>query len=89
MQYCINALLKNNNEIMQYYIINNDIALIMHYHALLQMPDQHASVLNCMSVIIIPILYYILPNCKCTSFHLNSFPSYSISTAFVEFNRNC
>ena len=22
MQYCINALLKNNNEIMQYYIIN-------------------------------------------------------------------
>ena len=27
MQYCINALLKNNNEIMQYYIINNDIAL--------------------------------------------------------------
>ena len=39
MQYCINALLKNNNEIMQYYIINNDIALIMHYRALLQMPD--------------------------------------------------
>ena len=38
MQYCINALLKNNNEIMQYYIINNDIALIMHYCALLQMP---------------------------------------------------
>ena len=39
MQYCINALLKNNNEIMQYYIINNDIAVIMHYCALLQMPD--------------------------------------------------
>ena len=39
MQYCINALLKNNNEIMQYYIINNNIALIMHYCALLQMPD--------------------------------------------------
>ena len=39
MQYCINALLKNNNEIMQYYIINNDIALIMHYRALLQIPD--------------------------------------------------
>ena len=39
MQYCINALLKNNNEIMQYYIISNDIALIMHCHALLQMPD--------------------------------------------------
>ena len=41
MQYCINALLKNNNEIMQYYIINNDIALIMHYCALLQMPGQN------------------------------------------------
>ena len=40
MQYCINALLKNNNEIMQYYIINNDIALIMHYRALLQMPGK-------------------------------------------------
>ena len=38
MQYCINGLLRNNNEIMQYYIINNDIALIMHYCALLQMP---------------------------------------------------
>ena len=38
MHYCINALLKNNNEIMQYYIINNDIALIMHYCALLQLP---------------------------------------------------
>ena len=38
MQYYINALLKNNNEIMQYYIINNDIALIMHYRALQQMP---------------------------------------------------
>ena len=43
MQYCINALLKNNNEIMQYYIINNDIALIMHYRALLQMPDTDLS----------------------------------------------
>ena len=39
MQYCINALLRNNNEIMQYCIINNDIALIMHYRALLQMPE--------------------------------------------------
>ena len=39
MQYSISALLKNNNEIMQYYIISNDIALIMHCHALLQMPD--------------------------------------------------
>ena len=38
MHYCINSLLKNNNEIMQYCIIINDIALIMHYRALLQMP---------------------------------------------------
>ena len=41
MQYCINALLKNNNEIMQYYIINTDIALVMHYRALLQMPGTY------------------------------------------------
>ena len=38
MHYCINSLLKNNNGIMQYCIISNDIALIMHYRALLQMP---------------------------------------------------
>ena len=38
MQYCINVLLRNNNEIMKYCINNNDIALIMHYRALLQMP---------------------------------------------------
>ena len=42
MQYFINALLKNNNELMQYCIINNDIALIMHYRALLQMPGYKA-----------------------------------------------
>ena len=30
---------KNGNEIMQYYIIDNDIELIVHYRALLQMPD--------------------------------------------------
>ena len=46
MQYCINALLKNNNEIMQYYIINNDIALIMHYRALLQMPETNHHIFN-------------------------------------------
>ena len=46
MQYCINALLKNNNEIMQYYIINNNIALIMHYCALLQMPVSEDSKLG-------------------------------------------
>ena len=27
---------KSNNEIMQYCIVSNDIALIMHYHALLK-----------------------------------------------------
>ena len=55
MHYCINSLLKNNNEIMQYCIIINDIALIMHYRALLQMPGQdiagiisrHRPVLKC------------------------------------------
>ena len=41
MHYCINSLLKNNNEIMQYCIIINDIALIMHYRALLQMPGTY------------------------------------------------
>ena len=41
MQYCINALSRNNNEIMQNYIIKNDIALIMHYQALLQRPGQY------------------------------------------------
>ena len=51
MQYCINALLKNNNEIMQYYIINNDIALIMHYRALLQMPDLDFLQILCRSYI--------------------------------------
>ena len=43
MKYCINALLKNNNEIMQYYMIDNDIALIMHYRALLQVPERNQS----------------------------------------------
>ena len=32
---------KSNNEIMQYCIVSNDIALIMHYRALLQMPDSN------------------------------------------------
>ena len=37
MHYCINSLLEINNEIMQYcIIIINDIALIMHYCALLK-----------------------------------------------------
>ena len=31
---------------MQYYIINNDIALIMHYRALLQMPDNNLLYIN-------------------------------------------
>ena len=42
MHYCINSLLKNNNEIMQYCIISNDIALTMHYRALLQMTDLYS-----------------------------------------------
>ena len=42
MHYCINALLKNNNEIMQYCIIINDIALIMHYRALLDMSESNS-----------------------------------------------
>ena len=46
MQYCINALLKNNNEIMQYCIINNDIALIMHYRALLQITIYYYPILS-------------------------------------------
>ena len=36
MHYCIFSLIKNNNEILQYWIIINDIALLMHYRALLQ-----------------------------------------------------
>ena len=36
MHYCINSLLEINNEIMQYCNIINDIALIMHYRALLK-----------------------------------------------------
>ena len=43
MHYCINSLLKNNNEIMQYCIIINDIALIMHYRALLKGSERNAS----------------------------------------------
>ena len=39
MLSCNISLLKNNNEILKYYEKNNNIALLMHYHALLQMPD--------------------------------------------------
>ena len=39
MQYCNISLVKKKNEILQYCKKNNDIALVMHYHALLQMPD--------------------------------------------------
>ena len=34
---------------MQYCIISNDIALIMHYRALLQMPGQHQCVYETMA----------------------------------------
>ena len=30
MQYCNKSLIKNNNEILQYFNKNNDIALVMH-----------------------------------------------------------
>ena len=39
MHYCIISLIEKNNEIMQYCIIINDIALIMHYRALLKGSD--------------------------------------------------
>ena len=56
MQYCINALLRNNNEIMQYCIINNDIALIMHYRALLQMPGIHEDCIHRQNILILVTL---------------------------------
>ena len=34
---------KSNNEIMQYCIVSNDIALIMHYRALFTMSGLHSS----------------------------------------------
>ena len=37
MQYCNKSLIKNDNEILQYFNKNNDIALVMHQHALLDM----------------------------------------------------
>ena len=37
MQYCNKSLIKNNNEILQYFNKNNDIALVMHQGALLDM----------------------------------------------------
>ena len=41
MQYCNKSLIKNNNEILQYFNKNNDIALVMHQRALLDMSDQN------------------------------------------------
>ena len=41
---------KSNNEIMQYCIVSNDIALIMHYHALLKRSDQNRQVLLVFSI---------------------------------------
>ena len=37
---------KINNEIMQYSIFGNDIALIMHYRALFTMSDVYISLLH-------------------------------------------
>ena len=39
MQYCNKSLIKNNNEILQYFNKNNDIALVVHQRALLDMSD--------------------------------------------------
>ena len=44
MQYSNNSLLKNNNKILQYCIVINDIALIMHYRALLKGSDTNSSI---------------------------------------------
>ena len=33
---------KSSNEIMQYCFVSNDIALIMHYHALLKRSDPNS-----------------------------------------------
>ena len=41
MQYCNKSLIKNNNEILQYFNKNNDIALVMHQRALLDMSDHN------------------------------------------------
>ena len=41
MQYCNKSLIKNNNEILQYFNKNNDIALVMHQRALLDMSDAY------------------------------------------------
>ena len=46
MQYCNKLLIKNNNEILQYFNKNNDIALVMHWRALLDMTDQESSISN-------------------------------------------
>ena len=37
MQYCNKSLIKNDNEIVQYFNKNNDFALVMHWRALLDM----------------------------------------------------
>ena len=43
MQYCNKSLIENNNEILQYFNKNNDIALVMHQRALLDMSDSNIS----------------------------------------------
>ena len=45
MQYCNKSLIKNNNEILQYFNKNNDIALVMHQLALLDMSDYNDLIL--------------------------------------------
>ena len=41
MQYCNKSLIENNNEILQYFNKDNDIALVMHQRALLDMSDKY------------------------------------------------
>ena len=44
MQYCNKSLIKNNNEILQYFNKNNDIALVMHQRALLDMSGMYIGI---------------------------------------------
>ena len=45
MQYYNKSLIKNYNEILKYFNKNNDIALVMHQRALLQMPGVNVALM--------------------------------------------
>ena len=57
MQYCNKSLIKNNNEILQYFNKNNDIALVMHQRALLDMSDTDTYRLSVRTLVIIQVLF--------------------------------